>query len=47
MMNNIGGDEDLPDLDGADDVRVICLLQLKALSIYLLTKTLYPAEAVI
>lgn len=30
MMNNIGGDEDLPDLDGADDVSVICFLQLKA-----------------
>lgn len=23
MMNNMGGEDDLPDLDGADDVRIL------------------------
>ncbi len=23
MMNNMGGEDDLPDVDGADDVRII------------------------
>lgn len=26
MMNNMGGEDDLPDVDGADDVSEICLL---------------------
>lgn len=26
MMNNMGGEDDLPDLDGADDVRLLIFL---------------------
>ena len=28
MMNNMGGEDDLPDLDGADDVRVLFFFHL-------------------
>lgn len=36
MMNNMGGEDDLPDLDGADDVRIFFF----SLPFYLLSKQL-------
>ena len=30
MMNSMGGEDDLPDLDGADDVRVLFFFSLTA-----------------
>ncbi len=29
MMNNMGGEDDLPDVDGADDVRIIQAIILR------------------
>lgn len=36
MMNNMGGEDDLPDLDGADDVRIFFFFS----PFYLLSKQL-------
>lgn len=48
MMNNMGGEDDLPDLDGADDVSFFspfCLLSKHFFGLYVILKTDYGVPA--
>lgn len=44
MMNTMGGGDDLPDLDGVEDVRITILEHLSALSSYSMFKMFYEAD---